>query len=52
MLPLPMPSLNPMNPFGLVSSGVATAATVAGLGAGLVLGAALLAAGAMLTPRR
>ncbi len=43
MLPfLPLPP-NPLNPFGIVSSTIATAATVAGLGAGLLLGATLAA---------
>jgi hypothetical protein len=41
MLPILPP--NPLNPFGVVSSAIATAATVAGLGAGLAIGAVLAA---------
>jgi len=52
MLPLPLPpsplSLNPMNPFGIVSHTVAVTATLAGLGVGLAVGAGALAVGAML----
>ena len=51
MLPLPLPS-NPLNPFGIVSSTIAVTATVAGLGVGLALGAAMLAAGSMMSRRR
>jgi hypothetical protein len=42
---------NPLNPFGVVSSAIAVTATVTGLGAGLTLGAAMLAACSMM-PRR
>ncbi|UEM03336.1 hypothetical protein JL101_025765 [Skermanella rosea] len=51
MLPLPLPP-NPMNPFGLVSGAVAVTATVAGLGIGLALGAAMLAAGSAMSRSR
>ncbi len=52
MLPLPLPpsplSLNPMNPFGIVTHTVAVTATLAGLGVGLALGAGALAVGTVL----
>ena len=51
MFPIPLP-FNPLNPFGIVSNSIAAAATVAGLGAGLALGAGMLALGAMLSNRR
>ena len=51
MLPLPLPP-NPMNPFGLVSGAVAVTATVAGLGVGLAIGAAMLAAGSAMSRSR
>jgi hypothetical protein len=50
MLPLPLPP-NPLNPFGIVSSSIAVTATVAGLGVGLALGAAMLAASSMMSRR-
>jgi hypothetical protein len=49
MLPLPL-SPNPLNPFGIVS--IAVTATVAGLGIGLALGAAMLAACSTMSRRR
>ena len=51
MLPLPLPP-NPLNPLGIVSSTIAVTATVAGLGVGLTLGAAMLAACSMMSRRR
>jgi hypothetical protein len=51
MLPLPLPP-NPLNPFGIVSSTIAVTATVAGLGVGLTLGAAMLATCSMMSRRR
>jgi hypothetical protein len=48
MLPLPLPP-NSLNPFGIVSSSIAV--TVAGLGVGLALGAAMLAASSMMSRR-
>ena len=50
MLPLPLPP-NPLNPLGIVSSTIAVTATVAGLGVGLALGAAMLAANSMMSRR-
>ena len=51
MLPLPLPP-NPLNPFGIVSSTIAVTATVAGLGVGLALGAAMLAVCSTMSRRR
>ena len=51
MLPLPLPP-NPLNPFGVVSGTIAVTATVAGLGVGLALGAAMIAAGSMMSRHR
>jgi hypothetical protein len=51
MLPLPLPP-NLLNPFGIVSSTIAVTATVAGLGVGLALGAAMLAANNSMMSRR
>jgi len=48
LLPIP---LNPLNPFGIVSSTIAVTATAAGVGAGLLLGGALLAGCALLSRR-
>lgn len=51
MFAFPLP-FNPLNQFGLVSNGIATVATVVGLGAGLAIGTGMLAIGTMLSDRR
>jgi hypothetical protein len=51
MLPLPVPP-NLLNPLGIVSSTIAVTAALAGLGVGLTLGAAMLAACSTMSRRR